>query len=147
MGRRKGWETLSDKYRRRLERAGISRADYESGAPLHKGRGHKSKEHESEQRRLSSAVYRWIREYWNTYQLDQKFYTLYNGDIKLFRAAVRAELKRVGEANFKTHMAEQRELERLYDRGETEEASEKFVTYQRGTDVVMWMYFYHGAFS
>jgi len=34
------WGTLSDAYRRRLERGGISSADYESGASLSSARGH-----------------------------------------------------------------------------------------------------------
>ncbi|MGI8309036.1 hypothetical protein [Saccharopolyspora hattusasensis] len=37
---RKSWNSLSDAYRRRLERGGISRQAYESGASLSKARGH-----------------------------------------------------------------------------------------------------------
>lgn len=37
---RKGWSTLKADYRARLERAGITQADYESGQSLKKGRGH-----------------------------------------------------------------------------------------------------------
>ncbi|QUH03825.1 hypothetical protein HUO13_26105 [Saccharopolyspora erythraea] len=39
---RKSWESLSDAYRRRLERGGISRQAYESGASLSAARGHRS---------------------------------------------------------------------------------------------------------
>lgn len=43
---RKGWESLKADYRERLERNGISRADYERGASLQAGRGHeKTPEH------------------------------------------------------------------------------------------------------
>lgn len=43
---RKGWGSLSAGYRARLEKAGISRADYESGQGLSKARGHaKTPEH------------------------------------------------------------------------------------------------------
>lgn len=37
---RKSWGSLSDAYRRRLERGGVSRQDYESGVSLAGARGH-----------------------------------------------------------------------------------------------------------
>jgi len=37
---RKGWEQLTPGYRQRLERAGISKRDYQSNAPIQKARGH-----------------------------------------------------------------------------------------------------------
>lgn len=37
---RKGWQSLSSDYKARLERAGMSRADYEAGQSLAKARGH-----------------------------------------------------------------------------------------------------------
>lgn len=37
---RKGWEQLSPGYRQRLERAGISRRDYEGNQSIQKARGH-----------------------------------------------------------------------------------------------------------
>lgn len=37
---RKGWNQLSDTYRGRLERAGVSRSVYESGGSLQSARGH-----------------------------------------------------------------------------------------------------------
>lgn len=40
MARRKGWEDLSESYRKRLIKGGISRTDYESGVSLGKARGH-----------------------------------------------------------------------------------------------------------
>lgn len=39
---RKGWDALSSSYRGRLERAGISEADYRAGASLGSARGHRS---------------------------------------------------------------------------------------------------------
>ncbi len=36
----RNWDTLSDTYRRRLERAGVTRRAYERGASLEKARGH-----------------------------------------------------------------------------------------------------------
>lgn len=38
---RKGWAQLRPDYRERLEKAGITRQDYESGESLSKARGHK----------------------------------------------------------------------------------------------------------
>lgn len=37
---RKGWEALSPGYRKRLEKGGISKADYAAGRSLSKARGH-----------------------------------------------------------------------------------------------------------
>jgi hypothetical protein len=37
---RKGWDALSAQYRKRLEKGGISRADYTAGRSLSKARGH-----------------------------------------------------------------------------------------------------------
>lgn len=40
MARTRNWESLSPKYRERLSRSGVSRAAYESGAPVTAARGH-----------------------------------------------------------------------------------------------------------
>lgn len=37
---RKGWQSLSAGYRQRLEKAGISQQDYDSGVSIQKARGH-----------------------------------------------------------------------------------------------------------
>lgn len=37
---RKGWSSLSPEYRARLEKNGISKSDYESGASIQSARGH-----------------------------------------------------------------------------------------------------------
>lgn len=42
MTNRKGWDSLSDSYRKRLSSNGISRGDYEQGSSLFKARGHKA---------------------------------------------------------------------------------------------------------
>ncbi|HET9131465.1 MAG TPA: hypothetical protein VFO86_10980, partial [Terriglobia bacterium] len=39
-GRRKAWEALTAAYRKRLERGGIGKAQYEGGASLRAARGH-----------------------------------------------------------------------------------------------------------
>ena len=40
----RNWDGLSDNYRHRLESGGVSRDDYESGAPLSHARGHVSRD-------------------------------------------------------------------------------------------------------
>lgn len=42
MATRKGWDSLSDSYRKRLSSNGISRSEYEQGSSLFKARGHKA---------------------------------------------------------------------------------------------------------
>ena len=37
---RKGWDALSPAYRARIEKAGLTRADYEAGTSLTRARGH-----------------------------------------------------------------------------------------------------------
>lgn len=66
---RKGWDQLKADYRNRLERNGVTRADYERGASLKAGRGHertperpslsnpqKFPEYHRERQRLVNAV-------------------------------------------------------------------------------------------
>lgn len=40
MAKRKGWDSLSDGYRERFEKKGLTREDYESGRPIKAARGH-----------------------------------------------------------------------------------------------------------
>lgn len=48
VGRRKGWDALSTPQRRRYERAGVTRSQYESGAgSLAKARGHGTSQQEN----------------------------------------------------------------------------------------------------
>ncbi len=54
--RRGRWDDLGREYRRRLERAGISRRDYESGASLQGARGHGSRERERLDREFRSRA-------------------------------------------------------------------------------------------
>jgi len=42
VARRKGWDELSEGYRSRLVKGGVSKTDYESGASLKSARGHKT---------------------------------------------------------------------------------------------------------
>ena len=55
---RKGWTTLSAQYRQRLEKAGISRSDYEQGRSLSKARGHeRTPEHPAQVNPQKHATY------------------------------------------------------------------------------------------
>lgn len=68
---RKGWNALSPGYRARIEKAGLTRADYEAGQSLQKARGHaetpehpkqfspaKFPKYAAERQRLTTAVER-----------------------------------------------------------------------------------------
>jgi hypothetical protein len=55
-GRRGRWNDLDPDYRRRLERQGISRRDYESGVSLAGARGHGSRERERTDRAYRSRA-------------------------------------------------------------------------------------------
>jgi len=57
---RRSWDSLTPAYRRRLERSGITRAGYESGAPLTGARGHGTtpERPDRQDRRAGYAAYR-----------------------------------------------------------------------------------------
>ncbi len=57
---RRSWESLTPAYRRRLERSGLTRAGYESGAPLTGARGHGTtpERPDRQDRRAEYAAYR-----------------------------------------------------------------------------------------
>jgi len=57
---RRSWESLTPIYRRRLERSGLTRAAYESGAPLTGARGHGTtpERPDRQNRRAEYASYR-----------------------------------------------------------------------------------------
>lgn len=58
MATRKQWGDLSPAYRRRLERGGITRSDYERGASLSAARGHKHTPERPEQAKRNPQRYR-----------------------------------------------------------------------------------------
>jgi hypothetical protein len=58
MAHRKQWDDLSPAYRRRLERAGITRADYERGVSLSAARGHKHTPERPEQAKRNPKRYK-----------------------------------------------------------------------------------------
>jgi len=70
-----GWEDKSEAYRRRLERNGISRSDWEQGADLRAARGHKPEPKVSRTR--EKALERIINR--NSTDLDRDYKTLQRG--------------------------------------------------------------------
>lgn len=62
MARRRQWESLTENYRKRLTRNGITKSAYESGAPLTKARGHTSPQHEAAGRARRKAARRLLAE-------------------------------------------------------------------------------------
>lgn len=55
---RAGWDSLSDSYRGRLERSGVTRSDYERGESIAKGRGHSQTPEHPERAELHPDRYR-----------------------------------------------------------------------------------------
>src|SRR5690606_30124230 len=127
MSRRKGWDQLSEKYRNRLVRNGISQRDYEQGVSLASARGHTSPLRENYRRR----VRRFAKDY-------HTFYDLSESEIKQTFYAM--------PVNKGTQvMREQREMQRLYDRGDVDLARQRWE--RRDTSLPEWMYYYHGVFA
>jgi len=61
MARARNWDRLSVPYRRRLERAGISRSDYMSGQSLKRARGHSNTPEHPTDRVDKTNIRYWLR--------------------------------------------------------------------------------------
>lgn len=63
---RKGWDELSPSYRKRLERSGIAKSQYERGeGDLSAARGHTSKRRENEDRQFWRLARRQLGDYFD----------------------------------------------------------------------------------
>lgn len=125
---RKGWDNLTDAYRARLARRGITEADYTSGVPLHGARGHKSPTAEAFQR--SSA--RFARE-------STKF------DKTVPASTVRKRIRAMGSVKGTAYIQQRREMIRLYQSGDTAKAHQLWE--HRDTSLPEYMHWYHGIFA
>jgi hypothetical protein len=83
---RKGWDSLSAGYRKRLERSGISKRDYQNGVSLSRARGHEKTPERPERaykgknaarygeyrekRRQKRPVGKWIKSDWVSSAID-----------------------------------------------------------------------------
>lgn len=124
---RKGWDALSDAYRDRLVRGGISQSDYESGTPLHRARGHLSARLES----FASQTSRFSKRYTEHFPERQNQVMHY--------------IRHMGVSDGRSYMRDVREMVRLYERGDTEAA--RALWDQRDQSLPDYMYFYHGVFA
>lgn len=128
---KKSWDRLSENYRRRLERSGVTREQHASGQPLHKARGHKSGTYEREQQKTRKGVARWITEYSKVYGRDED---------DVIEALAEFPKAKVWSAIQKQTTAQQ-----LYHDGRVAEAHE--IWEQRDRSLPDWMHYYHGYFS
>jgi hypothetical protein len=124
---RKGWDQLSTNYRSRLERKGVGKTAYESGASLQQARGHKSAGHESTRRIINDFI--------------RRMELYYGRDPDDTREA----LAEYSTAQVAAGVRRQRDSERAYDRGHMQLAKDLWE--QRDQSLPDWMFFYHGAFS
>jgi len=129
--RRKGWEQLSDNYRRRLERSGVTKTQYESSAPLHKARGHTSQVKESAAKRQQRSIARWVVDYAKTYGKDED--------------DLRDALKELEPAERLAWIGLQEDAQREYDIGNLPNATA--IWRSRPAGQPEWMFFYHGVFK
>lgn len=124
---RKGWDSLSDNYRARLGRSGVTQSAYESGAPLTKARGHTSAAKESYDR----SVNKFVKDYADSYRRDR-------GDLK-------KRFKALGPTKGRQVMRSQRESQRLYESGEIEKAKQRWE--HRDRSLPDYLFYYHGVFN
>lgn len=128
---RKGWDSLSDGYRRRLERGGITEQSYGSGASLSKARG----KGQEEQLRKDLADWK---------ERQKQFYGKKQGEIN---ASVRGLTKEQLRAMLKT----QAEAEGLFDprveNAKRPQTPAHRVWEQRDKSLPEWMFYYHGWYA
>lgn len=129
MARRKGWDSLSDSYRKRLTRSGITKAEYESGVDLSRARGHGSREKERFFEQTARFARRFAREY---------------GRPEL-TSSIRENVRRMGITRGREYMRQAKEATKLYERGYISEAQSFWL--MRDRNQPEYMYFYHGIFS
>lgn len=127
---RKPWESLTPRYRARLERKGVTKASHESGAPLYAARGH-NPQRDSYRRRVDNFVRGYVNEYGGA--LRNNGY-----DPNDPRRALLAMSISEGDRA----MSEQKELERMYHTGHTESSHNMWVTLR--PSMPDYLLFYHG---
>lgn len=122
---RKGWDALSDNYRARLIRSGVSESDYRSGTPLHGARGHKNADRESFNKRTSHFA--------STYT------------SKRDRDRVRTAVRGMGAKKGSEYMTDVRKMTKLYESGDIEAA--KRMWEGRDQSLPAYLFYYHGVFG
>ena len=134
---RKGWDALSDAYRGRLQSKGIGQAAYESGASLHKARGHTSQAKESFTRRVGRFV--------QSHATGDAPHTR-GREIQAMEAEdLAAKIRGMGPQKAQAYMDYRREMTRRYERGDYEGAKRMYEKRPKGS--AAHMYWYHGMFG
>ncbi len=128
---RKGWDALSPGYRGRLQRQGISKETYESGASLQKARGHTSAQKE----RAQSKDY---RAYASVIRDANRFYGIDIDDAK-------EQLAQFPRAEVIAAHQRQKQMYDAWANGDTQRA--RGMWEQRDRNLPEWMNYYHFYFS
>lgn len=124
--RRKSWDQLSPAYRKRLERAGVTKEAHAAGAGLHKARGHGSKQKESFTRRRA----KWM----------EKMATATSRDVD----DIEEEMNHLSLVEQDKLMRHQEKAEELYRMHRLTEASDAFQDYLNDLGLPWWMIAYRG---
>lgn len=124
---RKGWDALSEAYRKRLIKSGVSQSAYETGAPLHSARGHTSTAREAFNRRTRMFVKQF------GVPADSPDF-----DISRIRA--------LGPVRGQAYMDYRRRMTRAYERGDYREAERMYVR-RPARHLPDHMWWYHGMFG
>lgn len=124
--RRKAWDDLSPGYRRRLEKAGVTKEAHASGSGLHKARGHGSKSKESFNRRRN----RWMA----------KMSDATSRDV----VDIEEEMDHLSTVEQEKLMRHQERAEELYRMHRLTEATDAFQDYLNDLGLPWWMIAYRG---
>ncbi len=128
MSRRKGWDNLSNDYRERLRRKGITEALYDAGATLTPGRGHGTPAQEKFERDTIKAA---------------REYTRFNKTIPQ-RQMVR-QIRAMGRVKGERYMDLRSKMVRAYESGDVARAKQLWE--QRDMSLPAYMFYYHGVFE
>lgn len=137
---RKGWDNLSQTTRRRYERQGITRKDYEEGASLTAARGHGSSDIENAQRYINRHFQRY-----ETFYADRP-----GAKVHGVREGDKERLLRGDVVGIRRRMEIQARMEKAYMSGHKREATRIYgdeFTQLDEADAPEWLGFYHGAFA
>lgn len=125
---RKGWESLSEPYRARLKRQGITRPAYEGGASLHKARGKGTPSKEAFNKRTSRFVH--------TFGVPGD-----SPDIDI------ARIRALGPTKGQEYMDYRRKMTKLYERGDYRQAETLYLERDQSQNLPVHMWWYHGMFG
>ncbi len=125
---RKGWDNLSDAYRRRLELNGINKSAYDSGTTLAGARGHLTSNKEAFYRRSASFARDVSR-----------------NDSSLSSSQLRQRIRSMGMVRGTEYMDKRRAMVRAFESGNIDRAHALWE--QRDTSLPDYLYHYHGVFN